>query len=348
MNKIAYFYPNGHEAHFKVGHPERPERIEVIRSGLKSAGYWEKAQLLDATQLPDDVLFNIHTPEYIYYLRSISKRGGQIDADTYTTPSSFKLAINAAMGAIAVAEDVWEKNDSLNGNHYLKGFALTRPPGHHATADMGMGFCLLNNISLVAEYLKQKENANRLAIVDLDLHHGNGTQQIFWERNDVFYISTHQYPWYPGTGNLDEIGSGKGEGYNANFPLPPGTGDSGFITIMEEFIIPILDYYQPEMILVSFGFDTHWRDPLGQLQLTGAGYGKLIKSLSDWADDNCSGKITLLLEGGYDLEAAKICSQSVVAALLNVEFVDYLGAAPCPEGRAWLSMVKNARMIWNV
>ena len=211
-----------------------------------------------------------------------------------------------------------------------------------------MGFCLLNNIALAAEYLQQEQGAIKLAIVDLDLHHGNGTQDIFYRRGDVLYISTHQYPHYPGTGALRETGLGSGEGATANFPFPPMSGDIAFQTVMEEAILPILDRFAPEMILVSYGFDTHWRDPLGNLMLSASGYASLIDSLADWADRNCQGRLALFLEGGYDLEAAAACAQGVTAALLDLEWEDSLGVSPYPESNAWQAMLEQAKQIWGL
>jgi acetoin utilization deacetylase AcuC-like enzyme len=261
--------------------------------------------------------------------------------DTYTTTSSWQLALNAAGGAMAVATEVWQGKAQ-------RGFALTRPPGHHATADMGMGFCLLNNIAIAAENLIRNEGARRLAIVDLDLHHGNGTQNIFWRRGDVFYISTHQSPLYPGSGDVGDVGSGPGAGKTANFPLPPGSGDEAFTAVMDELIIPLLRRFNPEMILVSFGFDPHWRDPLGSLTLTASGYGKIIASLAQYTDQYANGRIALILEGGYDLEAGAACSQAAVAALLNKTWMDTLGPAPQPESRYWMVMRRRAREIWEL
>ena len=165
----------------------------------------------------------------------------------------------------------------------------------------------------------------KLAIIDLDLHHGNGIQDIFWQRRDVFYISTHQSPLYPGSGALDEIGVGDGEGTNMNIPFPPGTGDTGFLTVMEELILPALDSYRPEILFVCLGFDPHWKDPLGHLLCSAQGFHTLLSRLKDWAQANCQGKIALFLEGGYDLEAAKACSQAFVTVFVERPWRDFLG-----------------------
>jgi len=348
MNPFAVFYPEGHEAHYENGHPERPERVEAVRGSLEEPGWWDEFVQLNPVAVDDDILFAVHTASYIETLQAASKRGMHLDADTYTTTASWQLALNAAGGAIAVAEYVWNAAKEGGEGRAARGFALTRPPGHHATANRGMGFCLLNNVALTAEYLLQRQGASRIAIVDLDLHHGNGTQDIFYSRNDVFYLSTHQFPWYPGTGAVEEIGVGSGKGFTANFPLPPATGDRGFRSIMETLILPLLDRYQPQMVLVSFGFDPHWRDPLGYLQLSAVGYRALIRSLAQWTDDHCKGKIALFLEGGYDLDAGRACSQAVVSALVDQPFSDFLGSSPRAEGKSWQVTARRAREIWDL
>ena len=339
--KLAVYYPSGHQAHNQPGHPERPERVERLRAGLEKAGWWDTAIKMPSLAIPDDVLFQIHSKNYLNHFKQASQSGMSLDADTYTTPASWDLAINTAGGGINVVSAVWE-------GRAKRGFALTRPPGHHATRDKGMGFCLLNNISLAAEYLRQIRHAGRVAIIDLDLHHGNGTQDIFYERDDVFYLSTHQYPYYPGTGSLKETGNGDGIGTTANFVLPPGSGDVAFESITRELIIPLINRYQPEMVLVSFGFDPHWLDPLGHLQLSAGVYGKLIALITDWADMCCEGRIALFLEGGYDLDAAEACGQAVTSALVGEDWVDPIGPSPDPESATWKVYFDRAKQIWQL
>lgn len=259
--------------------------------------------------------------------------------DTYTTKTSWGLALQAAGGAISVANSVWR-------GEAQRGFALTRPPGHHATRDRGMGFCLLNNVAIAAEYLLQEEGAERLAIVDFDLHHGNGTQDIFWDRGDVFYFSTHQYPHYPGSGRVDETGVGRGTARTANFPMPAMSGDEAFTAVLEEAILPLLLQFHPDMILVSYGFDTHWRDPLGYILLSANGYRNLILRLVEFVDKNCGGRIALFLEGGYDLEAAKACTMGVISGLINQDWSDPLGPSPKSETDSFRAMLEQAKGIW--
>lgn len=337
MNRFGVYYPSGHEKHSERGHPERPERIEIIRKAFEDLGWWENFEQFQPISLPTQILNAVHEPAYLKHLEEFCTAGRRLDADTYTTPDSWQLALNSAGGAISLASGVWRRQ-------VQSGFALTRPPGHHATRDRAMGFCLLNNIALAAEYLLRNEGASRLAIVDLDLHHGNGTQDIFYAREDVFYISTHQYPHYPGTGWLDETGEGTGRQKTANIPLPPFSGDSEFYLVMKEIILPLLDRHQPEMLLVSYGFDPHWSDPLGNLELTSFGYRGLIENLSGWAEKNCGGKICLFLEGGYNLTAAADCSTAVVGALTDLD-------APAGSDQGKTSHVKedstSFRTIFN-
>lgn len=344
---LLLFYPQGHEAHFAPGHPERPERVEMMRLALQEAGWWQAFPHLEPLSPSIDLLRSVHTSNYLKTLETACRRGEWLDQDTYTTPASWDLALKSAGGAMAVASAVWS---GQAGGDALRptGLALTRPPGHHATPGWGMGFCLLNNVALAVEALIQDQGARRLAIVDLDMHHGNGTQDIFWQRQDVFYLSTHQFPLFPGSGRVDETGAGPGVGYTANFPLPPGSGDQAFTTVMAELILPLLERFAPEMLLVSIGFDAHWRDPLGSLQLSAGVFRDLLVELVAFADRRCSGKLALFLEGGYDLQAAAACAQASVSALLNRPWQDLLGPAPYVEDTSWRIMLHRAKEIWKV
>jgi acetoin utilization deacetylase AcuC-like enzyme len=341
MDELVYFYPQDHEAHFQPGHPERPERVETIRAALQEADWWEPYPHLDPIPLPESVLKMVHTPEYLQFLEAASIRGQSLDLDTFTTPASWDLALKAAGGAAAVASMVW-KRDSR------RGFALTRPPGHHATRERGMGFCLLNNIALATEYLLQENGAQRLAIIDLDLHHGNGTQDIFYRRPEVLYISTHQFPYYPGTGDLSETGLGLGSGTTVNIPLPANSGNEAYQAAMKKVIIPMLARYQAQAVLVSVGFDTHWRDPIGQMLLSAGLYKELIEDLVGWADKACNGRIALFLEGGYDLEASAACALGCVAALLGRPWQDRLGSSPFQEGKVWQTVIRQVCELWGL
>ena len=341
MKSLAYYYPENHEKHFQYGHPERPERVETINLALSTSDLWPHFQGLSPEILPDTLLYSVHNSTYIKKLKATCKQGINLDMDTYTTTDTFNLAVKTVGGALAVAHAVW-------GGSHSCGFALTRPPGHHATRERGMGFCLLNNIALAAESLISNEGAERIAIVDLDLHHGNGTQDIFWERPDVLYLSSHQYPHYPGSGQLTESGYGKGEGTTINLPLPSGCGDQAFSAMMDRVILPILERYKPEMLLISLGYDIHWRDPLGSLQVSAAGCGQVVAKLSQWCDDNCQGRIALFLEGGYDLEAGAACALASSSALLGKTFFDLLGSSPYPESSEWVVILDQVKQFWKL
>jgi acetoin utilization deacetylase AcuC-like enzyme len=341
MHDLALFYPDGHQAHARKGHPERPERVEVIWSALQKEPYWAQVEQVGPAQIPASILEGVHSPAYLNLLEMACRRGSQLDADTYTTPGSWNLALQAAGGAVAVSQAVWNREAK-------RGFALCRPPGHHAMRGQGMGFCLLNNIAIAAEAMIQKLGVKKLAIIDLDLHHGNGTQDIFWTRPDVFYISTHLSPFYPRSGSLAERGGGEGFGFTANFPLPPESGDVAFESVMDGLILPLLDRYLPEMLLVSYGFDPHWLDPLGQLQLSADGMAGLVSSLVGWSDTHCQGRLAVFLEGGYNLEAGEVCTTAVIRAMLGLEWADPLGKSPYPESERWMEMVSRAKEVWQV
>jgi acetoin utilization deacetylase AcuC-like enzyme len=341
MNPIAYFYPSGHEAHFSPGHPERPERVETIKSSLAESGLWALGPALPPIKMPEEILQTIHAQAHLDRLKSLSESGQDYDMETYLTKSSWQLALNAAGGAAAIASAVWKRKAE-------RGFALTRPPGHHATPDQAMGFCLLNNIALAAESLNQSEDAKRIAIIDMDVHHGNGTQDIYWERDDLLFVSTHQSPLYPGTGQLNERGAGKGQGFTCNLPLPPYSGDKAFHFAYSEIVIPLLDRFQPEMILISFGFDAHWKDPLANLQVSANSYAQQISNLSAWAESNCNERIALFLEGGYDLDAGAACSVAATQALLGQKWEDPLGFAPEKESKQWRPVLEQAKQIWEL
>ena len=340
MHPIAFFYPQGHEAHAEPGHAERPERIETIRTTLQSSGHWEQGLNIPPEPISEEGLQAIHTPELIETLSSHSQSEASIDPDTYLTQASWPLALQAAGGAAALARAVWRGEAAT-------GFALARPPGHHATRSHAMGFCLLNNVALAAESLLQA-GAQRLAIVDMDVHHGNGTQDIFYERGEVMFFSTHQSPLYPGSGQLNERGLGAGQGKIINMPLPPFSGDEAFRVAYQEIVPALLTRFQPEMLLVSLGFDAHWKDPLANLLVSARGYGEAIASLRSWAQANCQGRLALVLEGGYDLEAAGACALAAAQALLGEKISDRLGPSPQRERDDWVQILKRVKEIWDV
>jgi len=341
MDDLILFYPENHNLHASPNHPERPERIEAIRQRLEEAGIWDAKRLVSASNIPESVLYAIHTPQHTERLIEASQKGVSIDSDTYLTTSSWQLALNAAGGGIAVAEAVYTRE----ARH---GFALCRPPGHHATPGRAMGFCLLNNIALAAETILQIHGAERVAIIDLDLHHGNGTQDIFYHRPDVFFCSIHQYPLYPMTGAVSEVGAGEGKGTNLNIPFPPYAGDLARQTAWEQVIQPLLEDFEPNMLFVSAGFDAHWRDPLGHQLATIGGYAQMIENLINFADIHCQGGLAVFLEGGYDLGAGAACATAVAQALLERKWEDSIGPSPLPEDPFWESRLQQVSKEWNL
>ena len=338
MDSMALYYPEGHQKHALYAHPERPERVEVIKKGLVEIGLWDSSPRVSAFELDQTILSAVHEQEYLTILELASKRAQMLDPDTYTTPQSWQLALNAAGGGVAIAAQVWDRKVKT-------GFALTRPPGHHATQNRGMGFCLINNIAVAAEYLLQEKGAKKLAIIDLDLHHGNGTQDIFWDRPEVLYISIHQAPFYPGTGALYETGGGAGEGATLNLPIPRFSGDEAYKTLTREIILPYLDGQNVEMILVSYGFDTHWLDPLGSMQVSAGCSYEIMGDIKKWADENCNGRLAVFLEGGYDLDAGLVCGQAIGAALTGEIWKDPLGVSPEGEKDDWRQTFSEANNL---
>jgi acetoin utilization deacetylase AcuC-like enzyme len=249
--------------------------------------------------------------------------GGHIDADTVVSPGSWEAALRAVGGTVEAVEQV---SDGRLDN----AFCLTRPPGHHATPDRAMGFCVFNNVAIAAAWLLATGRARKIAVLDYDVHHGNGTQDAFYERDDLLYVSTHQYPLYPGTGHWRERGSDAGEGYTLNISVPPGTGDEVYARALAEIVEPAVRRYQPDFILVSLGFDAFWADPLASLRLSVSGaFTPLLRSARDLAQELCSGRIVIGLEGGYNLEALAYGADAVCRLLLGEEpEPDPLGPPP--------------------
>jgi acetoin utilization deacetylase AcuC-like enzyme len=300
--------------HDLESHPENAARFEHLDTALAALPPGS-AERVEAPEAADELLQRVHPSGYLRALEAACRQGpAYVDmAPTYVTQSSMGAARRAAGGTLAILDRV------LTGAAQA-GFALVRPPGHHATATRAMGFCLLNNIALAAQRALD-EGLRRVMIVDVDVHHGNGTQDIFEANGDVLYLSTHQAGIYPGSGAMGEVGSGPGTGMTVNIPLHPHTGDRGFKQIVESVILPLGLRFEPDLILMSVGFDSHWRDPLGQLQLTCSGYYMLAHALAGLADQVCAGRIAAVLEGGYDPEALAHGVAAVACALARL---------PCP------------------
>ena len=289
------------------GHPESPERAEIF-DGVAERARLRGVEVIEPTPASDEALLRIHTRPYLDAMTATSGKASMIDPDTFTSPETATLARLAAGAAILAVDRCMGghallRNDgSLTVSDRTKAIALVRPPGHHAEADRAMGFCFFNNIAIAAAHARAR-GAERVAIVDFDVHHGNGTQHSFYTDPNVLFISTHQYPFYPGTGAASEIGGGPGTGFTVNVPIEAGATDGDYQRVFEAIVSPVLRKYRPDLVLVSAGFDAHERDPLAQMRVTTPGFVWMTTLLRDLADDLCGGRLALITEGGYDLRA---------------------------------------------
>ncbi len=299
------------------GHPESPERLNVIYKMLEEAEMKSLYQLVQPRAATREELETIHSPAYIDLVASTAgKSYYRLDMDTSTSAKSYEAALWAAGGLLEQIKAVLEKKLD-------NGFALVRPPGHHAESDRAMGFCLFNNVAIGARYALQTYSLQRILIVDWDVHHGNGTQNSFYEDPQVLYFSTHRYGFfYPGTGGAKEVGKGKGEGFNVNVPLSTGADDTVYGNIFEKFLKPIAQEYRPQLILVSAGFDTHQNDPLGGMEVTENGFARMTQVLMEIAESTAQGRLVLTLEGGYDVSGESRSVKAVLKELTQTSSMD--------------------------
>ncbi len=291
-------------------------------SHLEKTGIKEKLILLQPRRASITELEMVHDAEYISKVNRIAKNGGGwLDPDTIVCPKSYEAALYAAGGLLSSIEAVWNKEVSSV-------FALVRPPGHHATKDHAMGFCLFNNIAIAAKFALTTFGIDRILIVDFDVHHGNGTQDTFYDDPKVLYFSTHQYPFFPGSGSTEEVGRGKGTGFTVNFPMRAGWGDQEYSMIFDEVLTPIARRFQPQLILVSAGFDSHWADRLAMMQTSIAGFVHMITVLKNLAIELCQGRLIFSLEGGYNQQVVSSSAKATFDILLdNSNIADPLGKA---------------------
>ncbi len=317
------------------GHPERPERAEVM--ALVAEEYRSRGGVVVEAEPADNVpLTLVHSTEYVELLAST--RGGrfQLDPDTHTSPESERVA-RLAVGATVTAVDL-----VLDGEG--RACAFVRPPGHHAERARAMGFCLFNNVAVAAAHALER-GLSRVAVVDYDVHHGNGTQWMFYDDPRVLYISTHQYPFYPGTGAATDVGTGAGLGFTVNIPIEAGAGDADFEVLYRQIVVPVITSFQPELLLISAGFDAHQRDPLGGMSVSTAGYADITTHLQAVADDCCQGRMVAVTEGGYDLEALKDCLAGTLRVMSapSTSLAQPVAASPPERAQAALQAVKVAQ-----
>ena len=292
-------------------HPEKPDRIRVLLE-LAERLDLQKFKILPPQPATRSHIGFCHDPDYIALAEATSKSNRYaLDGDTITSRDSFGVGLLAVGGFLRLI-------DSIAAAESKNGFALVRPPGHHALRDRAMGFCLFNTMAIGAQHLKRTHGIKRVMIMDWDVHHGNGTQDSFYEDPTVLFISTHQFPYYPGTGAVDEVGLGAGEGYTVNIPLPAGCGDAEYLRVFHDVVVPAARKFAPEWLLVSAGFDPHQRDPLGGMEVTESGFTAMAGLLLGLAEEYAGGRIAFLLEGGYDLMGLRNSVAGVLEALQQV------------------------------
>ena len=300
-------------------HPESPERLAAVADAIA-----ERAdQLVHLTPRPaePEEILRVHGVELVDRLAEITRRApARIDADTYVSKQSFDVALLAAGGTIDLVQRV------VRGE-VGSGLAAVRPPGHHAEPDRAMGFCLFNNAAIAARAVQATEGVERILLLDFDVHHGNGTQHAFEDDPSVFYLSTHQFPFYPGTGNFDEAGTGKGAGYTLNVPLPAGSGDTEYVGALRRILVPVATAYHPDLILVSCGFDAHVDDPLGEMNVSKRGFREMCDTVRALADALCAGRCAFVLEGGYAANGLREGTDALLDSLLETESPELLPVA---------------------
>ncbi len=322
---IGYVYDPKMLLHETGIHPERATRLKTALTRLDEAGLLAQLTRLPCSPAVPRDLARVHAAEMIEAVFQAAARGDRyLSPDTVISPGSLPAALIAAGAAMAATQAVLAGDVSA-------AFALVRPPGHHATRTRSMGFCYFNNVAVAASWALAEGGARRVAIVDFDVHHGNGTEEIFAGNPQVLYVSTHQYPFFPGTGHWRQAGTSAGLDTTIDIPLPAETGDVGYEAVYRQLVVPALRRFAPDLLLISAGYDGHWADPLAWMLVSVAGFRRVLELLLAAADELCPGKVALVLEGGYSVDAVAACVCSACAALLGQPYADPLGPAKEPE-----------------
>lgn len=316
---MLYAYDKVEQHHTREGHPENAGRLAGTLDLLRADGILDRLEEVPVVRARRDLLELVHTPTYLDFVDAVvAGGGGQLDADTYAGPVSNAAAQASAGALVGLVERV------MTGD-VRRGMSIMRPPGHHALSHMAMGFCIVANVALAARVARQRFGAERVLIVDWDVHHGNGTEAILDEDPTIAVFSTHQFPYYPGTGPVEHRGVGEGEGATVNVPFPAGVGDAGYRAAFEQVLVPFAERFDPDLVIVSAGFDAHWRDPLAQELVSLDGFAELQRIVTTIADRHADGRLVLALEGGYDLE---VIPHAILNALRLIENPDAIISDP--------------------
>jgi acetoin utilization deacetylase AcuC-like enzyme len=304
----AVIWHQAYAEHDTADHPEGPDRVAAVVAHLESTDLWPRLTVVNPEPATEEDVLLVHTPLHLALVKRAAQRGGQwLDPDTYVSPRSFEIALLSVGGALE-ATRLWDRG--------LVPFALIRPPGHHATPDRAMGFCLFDNIAIAAARLL-RQGYERVAIVDWDVHHGNGTQAAFYAEPRVLFVSLHQWPHYPGSGFFTECGEGEAEGTKVNIPLPAGCTDGDYLHAFDAVVEPVVRQYAPQALLVSAGEDIHRVDPLGEMRVTEDGFAAMALRCVRLAQELCEGKLAFILEGGYDRDATGTSIEAILRAVLD-------------------------------
>ncbi|MDZ4768690.1 MAG: histone deacetylase [Chloroflexota bacterium] len=319
----AYITHPRYVEHDMAQHPEHAGRIRAVWRAIEESGVAPLLHAIEAPFASDDAIRALHSDDYLKTLARLETFDStvRLDPDTYATPTSYTIARLSAGGVVRAV-------DAILSGEAANALAVVRPPGHHALANRAMGFCLLGNIAIAARHAQRAHGLERVMIVDYDVHHGNGTEAMFYDDPSVLFISSHQYNLFPHSGAVGDTGSGSGVGTTINIPLPGGCGDAVYRAIFDAIVVPAAARFKPEIILVSVGHDAHWTDPLALMRLTLQGYADLAQQLIDLATTLCGGRIAFVMEGGYNLDALAYGMTNVARLLVGQPVSDPLGAPP--------------------